>query len=99
VRVGGRLRIILAPGAPTPDGLADMLRARGIGVRWIRAVEPSVEDLFVSFVDKERKARVREQLRALAATQPVGGLGAGGDRGGSIPPHSNDSAVAPPQRK
>ena len=99
VRVGGRLRIILAPGAPTPDGLAAMLRARGIDVRWVRAVEPSVEDLFVSFVDKERKARVREQLRALAATQPVGGLGAGGDRGGSISPRSNDSAVAPPQRK
>jgi hypothetical protein len=30
------------------------------------AVEPSVEDLFVSFVDKERKGRVREQLQALA---------------------------------
>jgi len=29
-------------------------------------VEPSVEDLFVSFVDKERKGRVREQLRAVA---------------------------------
>ena len=69
VRVGGRLRVILAPGAPAPDTLADVLRARGIGVRWIRAVEPSVEDLFVSFVDKARKARVREQLRALAATR------------------------------
>ena len=46
-----------------------MLRARGVGVRWIRAVEPSVEDLFVSFVDKERKQRVREQLRALAASR------------------------------
>ena len=67
VRVGGRLRIILAPGGPAPDALADALRARGIGVRWIRSVEPSVEDLFVSFVDKERKARVREQLRALTA--------------------------------
>jgi hypothetical protein len=30
-------------------------------------VEPSVEDLFVSFVDRERKARLREQLRALSA--------------------------------
>jgi ABC-2 type transport system ATP-binding protein len=69
VRVGGRLRIILAPGGPTPDAVAASLRARDIGVRWIRAVEPSVEDLFVSFVDKERKTRVREQLRALAAAR------------------------------
>jgi ABC-2 type transport system ATP-binding protein len=99
VRVGARLRIILAPGAPAPPALADMLRAQGVGVRWIRAVEPSVEDLFVSFVDKERKQRVREQLRALRASEPVGGRGAGEERGGSIPPRSNDSAVAPPQRK
>ncbi len=67
VRVGGRLRLILAPGARRADAVAEALRARGIDVRWMRAVEPSVEDLFVSFVDKERKARVREQLRALAA--------------------------------
>jgi ABC-2 type transport system ATP-binding protein len=65
VRVGGRLRLILAPGGPTPDAVAAALRERGVAVRWIRPVEPSVEDLFVSFVDKERKARVREQLRAL----------------------------------
>jgi ABC-2 type transport system ATP-binding protein len=65
VRVGGRLRLILTPGGPAPDEVAASLRARGLDVRWIRAVEPSVEDLFVSFVDKERKARVREQLRAL----------------------------------
>ena len=67
VRVGGRLRIILAPGGPTAEVVAATLRARGIGVRWIRAVEPSVEDLFVSFVDKERKARVRAQLDSLRA--------------------------------
>ena len=67
VRVGGRLRIILAPGAPAPEAIAATLTARGIAVRWIRAVEPSVEDLFVSFVDKERKARVRAQLDALRA--------------------------------
>ena len=65
MRVGARLRLILAPGGPAPDDVATTLRGRGIGVRWIRSVEPSVEDLFVSFVDKERKARVREQLRAL----------------------------------
>jgi hypothetical protein len=34
-------------------------------VRWAHEVEASVEDLFVSFVDRERKARLREQLRAL----------------------------------
>jgi len=66
VRVGARLRIILAPHGPTSEAVAAMLQSRGLGVRWIRAVEPSVEDLFVSFVDKERKARVRAQLRALA---------------------------------
>ena len=65
VRVGARLRIILAPGGPAPELVASTLQARGIGVRWIRAVEPSVEDLFVSFVDKERKARVRAQLESL----------------------------------
>ena len=65
VRVGGRVRVILAPGGPTPEALAATLREQGIAVRWIRAVEPSVEDLFVSFVDKERKTRVRAQLRAL----------------------------------
>ena len=67
VRVGARLRIILAPGGPAPELVASTLQARGIGVRWIRAVEPSVEDLFVSFVDKERKARVRAQLESLRA--------------------------------
>ena len=67
VRVGARLRIILAPGGAAPELVASTLRERGIGVRWIRAVEPSVEDLFVSFVDKERKARVRAQLASLRA--------------------------------
>ena len=67
VRVGARLRIILAPGGPAPEVVASTLQARGIGVRWIRAVEPSVEDLFVSFVDKERKARLRAQLESLRA--------------------------------
>lgn len=69
LRVGARLRVILRPGGPAPEAVAQTLRERGIAVRWIRSVEPSVEDLFVSFVDKERKARVREQLRALS-TRP-----------------------------
>ena len=70
LRVGARLRIILRPGGPVPEMVAQTLRERGVGVRWIRSVEPSVEDLFVSFVDKERKARVREQLRALSTRPP-----------------------------
>jgi len=41
------------------------LALAGFPPRWVHDVEPSVEDLFVSFVDKERKARLREQLRAL----------------------------------
>ncbi|HZF05357.1 MAG TPA: ABC transporter ATP-binding protein [Patescibacteria group bacterium] len=66
VRVGGRLRLIVAPGGPGAAGVREHLAARGLGVSLAAEVEPSVEDLFVSFVDRERKGRVREQLRALA---------------------------------
>jgi fructose-1,6-bisphosphatase/sedoheptulose 1,7-bisphosphatase-like protein len=38
-----------------------------VALDWVSEVEPTVEDLFVSFVDRERKSRVREQLRALGA--------------------------------
>ena len=66
VRIGTRLRVIVAAGGPGSDGIGARLRELGIAVHWAREVEPSVEDLFVSFVDTERKARVQEQLRALA---------------------------------
>jgi drug efflux transport system ATP-binding protein len=66
VRVGARLRLIMVPGGPDAPAVAAFLRARGLAVSLAAAVEPSVEDLFVSFVDKERKGRVREQLQALA---------------------------------
>ncbi|MEX2147576.1 MAG: ABC transporter ATP-binding protein [Candidatus Rokuibacteriota bacterium] len=66
VRVGGRLRLIVAPGGPGAAGVVAFLAARGIATGMAIEVEPSVEDLFVSFVDRERKGRVREQLRALA---------------------------------
>ena len=66
VRVGGRLRLIVAPGGPGSEGVVEYLRARGLTTSMAVEVEPSVEDLFVSFVDRERKGRVREQLRALA---------------------------------
>jgi ABC-2 type transport system ATP-binding protein len=65
VRVGGRLRLIVAPGGPGAAGVREHLAARGLAVSLAAEVEPSVEDLFVSFVDRERKDRVREQLRAL----------------------------------
>jgi ABC-2 type transport system ATP-binding protein len=66
VRAGARLRLIMVPGGPDAPGVVEFLRARGLAVGLAAMVEPSVEDLFVSFVDKERKGRVREQLLALA---------------------------------
>jgi ABC-2 type transport system ATP-binding protein len=76
VRIGSRLRVIAARG--DAEAIAAFLRARGIAVSWARQVEPSVEDLFVSFVDRDRKTRVREQLRALAGRhEAVGGCGGG----------------------
>jgi ABC-2 type transport system ATP-binding protein len=65
VRAGARLRLIMAPGAPGAAAVAEFLRGRRVEVTLAAEVEPSVEDLFVSFVDAERKGRVREQLRAL----------------------------------
>jgi ABC-2 type transport system ATP-binding protein len=66
VRVGPRLRLIIVPAGPDADAVRALLAARGVTVGGVRGVEPSVEDLFVSFVDKERKGRLREQLRAVA---------------------------------
>jgi ABC-2 type transport system ATP-binding protein len=67
VRTGTRLRVVLAEGGTRAEDVAEHLRRRGVAVPWAHAVEPSVEDLFVSFVDRERKARLREQLRAVGA--------------------------------
>ncbi len=81
-RGGAAGRRAAAPGGgrSRPDAQrrrATFLRARGLDVRWVQEVEPSVEDLFVSFVDKQRKARLREQLRALALSPPGRGQGEG----------------------
>jgi ABC-2 type transport system ATP-binding protein len=65
VRIGTRLRVVLGPGHAGAADVNDFLTRSGLPPRWVHDVEPSVEDLFVSFVDKERKARLREQLRAL----------------------------------
>ena len=65
VRIGTRLRVVLGPDHGHAADVNAFLTRAGLPPRWVHDVEPSVEDLFVSFVDKERKARLREQLRAL----------------------------------
>src|SRR2546430_3338918 len=65
VRAGARVRVIAARSELGVAGVREYLAARGVAVERVNEVEPNVEDLFVSFVDRERKARVREQLRAL----------------------------------
>jgi ABC-2 type transport system ATP-binding protein len=65
VRIGTRLRVVLGAGHADAAEVNAFLTRCGLSPRWVHDVEPSVEDLFVSFVDKERKTRLREQLRAL----------------------------------
>jgi drug efflux transport system ATP-binding protein len=65
VRVGPRLRLLVGSREVDGPAVTAYLGAHGVAVAAVRAVEPSVEDLFVSFVDKERKTRIRDQLRAL----------------------------------
>jgi ABC-2 type transport system ATP-binding protein len=67
VRVGNRLRLVLTSDRVGSADVTEYLGRAGEEVRWAHDVEPSVEDLFVSFVDTERKARLRAQLRALDA--------------------------------
>jgi len=65
VRAGARVRLIAARRDLPVAAVREYLAAHGVAVEWVNEVDPNVEDLFVSFVDRERKARVREQLRAL----------------------------------
>ena len=71
VRIGTRLRVVLGPERLGAPEVGEFLTRAGMAPRWVHDVEPSVEDLFVSFVDKERKARLREQLRALTSDIPL----------------------------
>ncbi|HLC41135.1 MAG TPA: ABC transporter ATP-binding protein [Methylomirabilota bacterium] len=64
VRVGDRLRIILTDEQLTAADVDAWLNGRGVEAS-AEAVPASIEDLFVSFVDRERKTRLREQLRAV----------------------------------
>ena len=66
IRAGTRLRLVLTDEGGNAESVASYLRLGGVAVGWAHGVEPSVEDIFVSFVDKERKARLREQLKALS---------------------------------
>jgi ABC-2 type transport system ATP-binding protein len=72
IRVGTRLRLVLADEGATAEEAAAFLQQKGLAVGWVRGVEPSVEDIFVSFVDKERKSRLREQLRAVSSERSWG---------------------------
>ncbi len=64
VRLGQTLRVVLAEERLTPAEVVAHLEARGVRAT-VTQVPPSIEDLFVSFVDRERKARLRAQLRAV----------------------------------
>jgi ABC-2 type transport system ATP-binding protein len=77
VRSGALVRVIAAREGVTAAAVQAALRAAGLDSA-VTAVTPTVEDLFISFVDRERKTRLREQLRALsvetARPSPAGGL-------------------------
>lgn len=67
VRLGSTLRVVLAEEGLGAGEVAAWLEARGLRAAVTR-VSPSIEDLFVSFVDRKRKARLRAQLRAVDGT-------------------------------
>jgi ABC-2 type transport system ATP-binding protein len=64
VRYGPRVRVVGARRAPDAEGVRAYLREAGLEAT-VRAVAPTVEDVFISFVDRERKARLRRQLRGV----------------------------------
>ena len=65
--VGGRLRLVLKQRRATASEVSAYLERAGLQVRSVSQVAPSIEDLFVSLVDTDRKARLRAQLLALRA--------------------------------
>jgi drug efflux transport system ATP-binding protein len=66
IRYGALIRVVAAEESLTAAAVAAELEARGLPASVV-PVAPSVEDLFISFVDRERKTRLRAQLRALTA--------------------------------
>jgi len=53
-RVGTRLRLVATDDRLSASDVQALLEANGQQVHWAHAVEPSVEDVFVSLVDKDR---------------------------------------------
>jgi ABC-2 type transport system ATP-binding protein len=47
---GPDVHVLLDPGAVSPDDVAQRLRDGGIGVRSIREIEPTLEDVFISLI-------------------------------------------------
>jgi ABC-2 type transport system ATP-binding protein len=72
VRYGPAVRVVAAAPDATAEAIRAALGVAGAGAA-VRAVTPSVEDLFISFVDRERKARLRAQLRAFGSATGPGG--------------------------
>ncbi len=66
VRYGPLVRVVAAREDVAPEAVRARLRAAGLDAT-VSVVTPSVEDLFISFVDRERKTRLREQLRAVSS--------------------------------
>ncbi len=65
-RYGALIRVVAAEETLAAEAVRAHLRAAGLEAE-VFPVAPSVEDLFISFVDRERKTRLREQLRAVSA--------------------------------
>jgi ABC-2 type transport system ATP-binding protein len=64
VRYGPVVRVIAAERGLDADAVAARLAAAGLRAE-VHPVTPSVEDVFISFVDKERKVRLQRQLRGV----------------------------------
>jgi ABC-2 type transport system ATP-binding protein len=73
VRYGPVLRVVAAREDVGTDAVRARLATAGLAGA-VGRVPPSIEDVFISFVDRERKARLRAQLRGLAE---AGGAGRG----------------------
>ncbi len=64
VRYGPVVRVIAAERGLDAGAVGARLAAAGLRAA-VRPVTPSIEDVFISFVDKERKVRLQRQLRGV----------------------------------